>query len=162
MTNGPLSYDEVCRLARERLAALRATSRQGSHAPADPHQLGLGWVKEAPVGLRELHIELSAEQLVRRGEAAVDMGEPADSPQGSAQRVFEAAADDETRAARSLLSAASSWLGVDELLDLVALAAAAKGRSHVPAGELFLELLSDTRPEPGDDEPGSQRPVEPK
>ena len=156
MTNDPLSYDDVCRLARERLAALRATSRQGSHAPADLHQLGLGWVNEAPAGLRELHIELSALQIVRRGESAVDMGKPADSPQGSAQRVFEAVADDETRAARSLLSAASSWLGVNELLDLVALVAAAKGRCHVLARRLFSELLGMPGTELDDDEPGPQ------
>ena len=162
MTIEPLSYDDMCRLARERLAALRATSQHGSHAPAEPRQLGLRWVNEAPSGLRELHIELSALQIVRRGEASVDMGWPADSPQGSAQRVFAAAADDETRTARSLLSAASGWLQVDELRNLVALAAGAKGRSHVPARRLLSELLARPGIGPGDDEPGPQRPVEPK
>ena len=156
MTSQPLSYDDVCRQARERLAALRATSQQGSHAPAESRRLGLRWVNEAPVGLRELHIELSAQQIVRRGEAAVDFGWPADTPQGSAQRVFEAAADDETRAARSLLAVASGWLGVDELLGLIALVTAAKGRSHVPARRLFSELVGWPGPAPGDDEPGPQ------
>ena len=162
MTIELLSNDDMRRLARERLAALRTSSQQGSPAPAEPRTLGPGWTHEAPAGLRELHIDLSALEILRRGKSSVKMGWPADSPPGSAQREFEAAADDETRAARSLVWAASGWLEVDGLLDLVALAAAAMGWSHVPAGELFLELLSDTRPEPGDDEPGSQRPVEPK
>ena len=97
------------------------------------------------------------------------MGWPANSPPGSAQREFEAAADDEATAARSLLGAASGWLEVDQVLDLVALAAAEMGWSHVPARELFSELLArpgpgpgDDEPGPGGDEPGPQRPVEPK
>ena len=45
--------------------------------------------------LRELHIELSALEVVRRGESVVAMGWLADSPQGSNQREFEAAADND-------------------------------------------------------------------
>ena len=162
MTIEPLPNDDMRRLARERLAALRTSSQQGSPAPAEPRRLGPGWMHEAPAGLRELHIELSALQILRRGKSSVKMGWPADSPPGSAQREFEAAADDETRAARSLLSAASGWLEVDQMLDLVVLAAAEMGWSHVPARELFFELLARPGPGPGGDEPGPQRPVEPK
>ena len=169
MTIEPLSSDVMRRLARERLAALRGSSQQGSPAPAEPHRLGLGRVHEAPAGLRDLHIELTALEIVRRGEASVKMGWPANSPPGSAQREFEAAADDEATSARSLLGAASGWLEVDQVLDLVALAAAEMGWSHVPARELFSELLArpgpgpdDDEPGPGGDEPGPQRPVEPK
>ena len=82
------------------------------------------------------------------------MGWPANSPPGSAQREFEAAADDEATSARSLLGAASGWLEVDQVLDLVALAAAEMGWSHIPARELFSELLARTGPGPDDDEPG--------
>ena len=169
MTIEPLSSDVMRRLARERLAALRGSSQQGSPAPAEPRWLGLRRVREAPAGLRELHAELTALEIVRRGEASVKMRWPANSPPGSAQREFEAAADDEATAARSLLGAASGWLEVDQVLDLVALAAAEMGWSHVPARELFSELLArpgpgpgDDEPGPGGDEPGPQRPVEPK
>ena len=58
MTIEPLSSDVMRRLARERLAALRASSQQGSPAPAEPRRLGLRRVHEAPAALRDLHIEL--------------------------------------------------------------------------------------------------------
>ena len=157
MTTRPMSSDVMRQLARERLAALRAATSEGPSGRAGPRR-----VHEAPAGRRDLHVELSALEILRRGEASVDMGWPADSPQGSAQREFEAAADDEATAARSLLWAASGWLEVDQVLDLAALAAAKMGWSHVPARELFSELLARPGPEPDDDQPGPQRPVEPK
>ena len=161
MTTRPMSSDVMRQLARERLEALRAATPEGPPGRAEPRPGGPRRVHEAPAGLRDLHVELSALEILRRGEASVDMGWPADSPPGSAQRKFEAAADDEATAARSLLWAASGWLEVDQVLDLAALAAAKIGWSHVPARELFSELLARPGPEPGDDQPGPQRPDEP-
>ena len=73
------------------------------------------------------------------------MGWLADSPQRSSQREFEAAADDEARAAMSLLWAASGWLEVDKLLELVAPAARAMGWSHVIITERASALCYQPR-----------------
>ena len=48
---------------------------------------------------------------------------------------------DEQQAARALLWAASGWLEPDDVLDLVATAARRMGWSHLPAQDLFAELL---------------------
>lgn len=141
---------EMARLARERLRARRAKSAivnqaVESAAPADrPRRVWRGWPADGPPGLRAVHTELSALQVVRRAELLIALGWPEDS----LYRDPGINSPDELEAARLLLWTASGWMDTDKVLDLVAVAAISRGWSDIPATELFAELLPEPRPGP--------------
>ena len=147
---------ERARRARKRLRARRAKAVIADQA-AEPAplpaqrstQVWRGWPADGPPGLRRVHTELSALQVVRRAELLIALGFPEDS----LYRDPDINSPDELEAARLLLWTASSWMDTNTVLDLVAVAAIGRGWSEVPASELFAELLPDPEPGPMGDEP---------
>ena len=154
---------ERARRARERLRARRAKAVIADQAvesaaplPAQrPRRVWRGWPADGPPGLRRVHTELSALQVVRRAELLIGLGYPEDS----LYRDPDINSPDELEAARLLLWTASAWMDTNTVLDLVAVAAIGKGWSEVPASELFAELLPNPEPGPTGDEP--QEPPQP-
>lgn len=138
---------EMARLARERLRARRAKAviadqpvESATPLPAQrPRRVWRGWPADGPPGLRQVHTELSALQVVRRAELLIALGYPEDT----LYRDPDVNSPDELEAARLLLWTASGWMDTDKVLDLVAVAAIGRGWSEVPASELFAELLPD-------------------
>lgn len=147
---------ERARRARERLRARRAKSAIADQAaeraaplPAErSRRVWRGWPADGPPGLRRVHTELSALQVVRRAELLIGLGYPEDS----LYRDPDVNSPDELEAARLLLWTASGWMDTDNVLDLVAVAAIGRRWSEVPASELFAELLPDPEPGPMGDE----------
>ena len=147
---------EMARLARERLRARKAmgsiadqAAESTAQAPTPrPRRVWRGWPADGPPGLRAVHTELSALQVVRRAELLIALGWPDDS----LYREPGINSPDELEAARLLLWTASSWMEPDKVLDLVAIAAISRGWSDVPAAQLFAELLGEPGPGPIGDE----------
>ena len=154
---------ERARRARERLRARRAKAviadqAAGSAVPLPaqrPRRVWRGWPADGPPGLRRVHTELSALQVVRRAELLIGLGYPEDS----LYRDPDINSPDELEAARLLLWTASGWMDTNTVLDLVAVAAISRGWSEESASELFAELLPDSEPGPIGDE--SEEPPQP-
>ena len=134
---GVLGNDLVQRLARERLVRLKESRSPSAGAQSSAVSLRW-WVAQGPAGLLGVHAELTALEALRRGEHLVSLDPVGDASQWSVSRGDGV---DEQQAARALLWAASGWLEPDDLLDLVAVAARRMGWSHLPARDLFAELL---------------------
>ena len=137
----PLTYERMADLARQRLvrlAAARTTSATPSATAVDKPDPPRWWEIDGPVGLVELHAEMTVREVLRRGErlASIDA-----DPEALEWAVLREHNIDELQAARTLLWAASDWLEADEVLDLVATAAHRMGWSHLRARDLFSELL---------------------
>lgn len=128
------------RLARERLRRLKRGGGTASvaveSAPAER------WVTDGPQDLRELHSELTALEILRRAEHLASLGWPADAPEWD---VVNDHGIDERQAARVLVWAASEWLGVNDLLDVVVFATRRVGWADLSAYELFSELVPRPR-----------------
>ncbi len=130
------------RRARERLGRLKRGCGTASVVVESPP--AKRWVTDGPQDLRELHNELTALEILRRAEHLASLRWPADTPEWDAVNDHGV---EERQAARVLVWAASEWLGVDDLLDVVVFAARRVGWADLSAYELFSELLP--RPRPG-------------
>ena len=135
---GVSGHDLVQRLARERLVRLKESCRPSVDAQSSAVSLRW-WVAQGPAGLLGVHAELTALEVLRRGEHLASLDPMGDA---SGWSVLRGDGVDEQQAARVLLWAASGWLESDDLLDLVAVAARRMGWSHLPARDLFAELLA--------------------
>ena len=128
------------RLARGRLGRLK---RGCGAAPAVVESPPVErWVTDGPQDLRELHNELTALEIVRRAEHLASLGWPADIPEWDAVNDHGV---EERQAARVLVWAASEWLGINDLLDVVVFAARRVGWADLSAYELFSELVPRPR-----------------
>ena len=144
---GVLDRDLVQRLARERLVRLRQSRRPSADAQrcaTSPRW----WAAQGPAGLLGVHAELTALEALRRAEHLASLDPADDASQWS---LLRGDGVDEQQAARVLLWVASGWLDTDDLLELVAVAARRMGWSHLPARDLFAELLA--APTEGDSGP---------
>ena len=136
-----LTPARITGLARERLARHKEGLQAAGVSPAtvlDQPEPPRWWEIDGPEGLVELHGVLTVREVLRRAEHLVSLGVDSEAPEWATQREHGI---DEHLAARLLLWAASDWLEVDDVLDLVATAADRMEWSHLRARDLFSELL---------------------